>query len=197
MSKNSSPPAPANDHKASLEIAISSITETHGAGSIMRLGDAQAAVAVQTISTGSISLDCALGVGGMPRGRVCEIFGPESSGKTTLMPHMIANAQKAGGLTEAAFDITFGAGVNRYTDLLDTATEAGIVNKKGAWYQYESELVGQGRDASASALAGNPELARKINDAVFALKVRHTVPAEQAAEPPEMPEQELAETAKE
>jgi hypothetical protein len=163
----------------------------------MRLGDAQVAVAVQTISTGSISLDCALGVGGMPRGWVCEIFGPESSGKTTLMPHMIANAQKAGGLTEAAFDITFGAGVNRYTDLLDTATEAGIVNKKGAWYQYESELVGQGRDASASALAGNPELARKINDAVFALKVRHTVPAEQAAEPPEMPEQELAETAKE
>ena len=330
----------------------------------MRLGDAQAAVAVQTISTGSISLDCALGVGGMPRGRVCEIFGPESSGKTTLMLHMIANAQKAGGLavfidaehafdpkyaknlgvnlddllisqpssgeealsiaeilaksgtvdiiaidsvaalipraeldgemgmatmgmqarlmsqalrkltailhksntlcvfsnqlrekigvmfgnpettpggkalkfyasvrldirrketlkdpaggaigshvkvkvvknkiappfTEAEFDITFGAGVNRYTDLLDTATEAGIVTKTGAWYQYESELVGHGRDASASALAGNPELARKINDAVFALKVRHTVPAEQAAEPPEMPEQELAETAEE
>ena len=364
MSKNSSPPAPANDHKASLEIAISSITKTHGAGSIMRLGDAQAAVTVQTISTGSISLDCALGVGGMPRGRVCEIFGPESSGKTTLMLHMIANAQKAGGLavfidaehafdpkyaknlgvnlddllisqpssgeealsiaeilaksgtvdiiaidsvaalipraeldgemgmatmgmqarlmsqalrkltailhksntlcvfsnqlrekigvmfgnpettpggkalkfyasvrldirrketlkdpaggaigshvkvkvvknkiappfTEAEFDITFGAGVNRYTDLLDTATEAGIVSKKGAWYQYESELVGQGRDASASALAGNPELARKINNAVFALKVRHTVPAEPAAEPPEMPEQELARTAKE
>ena len=182
MSKNSSTPAPANDHKASLEIAISSITKTHGAGSIMRLGDAQAAVAVQTISTGSISLDCALGVGGIPRGRVCGIFGPESSGKTTLMPHMIANAQKAGGLTETEFD---------------TATEAGKVSKKGAWYQYESELVGQGRDASASALAGNPELARKINDAVFALKVRHTVPAEPAAEPPEMPEQELAETAKE
>ncbi len=131
MSKNSSPPAPANDRKASLEIAISSITKTHGAGSIMRLGDAQAAVAVQTISTGSISLDCALGVGGMPRGRVCEIFGPESSGKTTLMLHMIANAQKAGGLAvfidaEHAFDPKYAKnlGVN-LDDLLISQPSSG------------------------------------------------------------------------
>ncbi len=78
------------------------------------------------------------------------------------------------------------------TAISSTATEAGIVVKKGAWFQYEGELVGQGRDASANALAGNPELARKIKDAVFTLKVRHTVPAE-TAETPAMPEQELAE----
>ena len=78
------------------------------------------------------------------------------------------------------------------TAISSTATEAGIVVKKGAWFQYEGELVGQGRDASANALAGNPEPARKIKDAVFTLKVRHTVPAE-TAETPAMPEQELAE----
>jgi recombination protein RecA len=84
-----------------LEAAISSITKAYGDGSIMRLGDAQARVKIDVIPTGALSLDLALGVGGLPRGRVVEIFGPESSGKTTLMLHVIANAQAAGGL--AAF----------------------------------------------------------------------------------------------
>jgi recombination protein RecA len=83
-----------------LEAAISSITKNYGEGSIMRLGDAHK-VKIDVIPTGSLGLDMALGVGGVPRGRVVEIFGPESSGKTTLMLHIIANAQKAGGL--AAF----------------------------------------------------------------------------------------------
>ena len=84
-----------------LETAISSITKSYGEGAIMRLGDAQAHVKIDVIPTGALALDLALGVGGIPRGRVIEIYGPESSGKTTLMLHVIANAQKAGGL--AAF----------------------------------------------------------------------------------------------
>src|SRR5208337_3646501 len=84
-----------------LDAAISSITKSYGEGSIMRLGDARALVKIEVISTGALALDLALGVGGIPRGRVVEIFGPESSGKTTLMLHVIANAQRAGGL--AAF----------------------------------------------------------------------------------------------
>ena len=80
-----------------LEEAISSIQKSFGEGSIMRLGDARANRHIEVIPTGALALDLALGVGGLPRGRVIEIFGPESSGKTTLMLHVIANAQKAGG----------------------------------------------------------------------------------------------------
>jgi recombination protein RecA len=84
-----------------LDAAISTITKTYGDGSIMRLGDAHALKKIEVIPTGALAVDLALGVGGLPRGRVVEIFGPESSGKTTLMLHVIANAQKNGGL--AAF----------------------------------------------------------------------------------------------
>src|SRR6185295_19397949 len=84
-----------------LDAAISSITKAYGEGSIMRLGSAQALRRIEVIPTGALGVDLALGVGGIPRGRVVEIFGPESSGKTTLMLHVIANAQKSGGL--AAF----------------------------------------------------------------------------------------------
>ncbi len=84
-----------------LEAAISTITKSFGEGAIMRLGAANAARNIEVIPTGALSVDLALGVGGVPRGRVIEIFGPESSGKTTLMLHVIANAQKAGGV--AAF----------------------------------------------------------------------------------------------
>jgi recombination protein RecA len=84
-----------------LDAAISSITKAYGDGSIMRLGDARALRQIEVIPTGALAVDLALGVGGIPRGRVIEIFGPESSGKTTLMLHVIASAQKAGGL--AAF----------------------------------------------------------------------------------------------
>ncbi|MGE5552652.1 MAG: recombinase RecA [Betaproteobacteria bacterium] len=84
-----------------LELAILQIEKQFGKGSIMRLGEDSARMNVEVIPTGAISLDWALGVGGMPRGRVIEIFGPESSGKTTLALHVIAEAQKAGGI--AAF----------------------------------------------------------------------------------------------
>src|SRR3990172_9472890 len=82
-------------------MAVLQIERQYGKGSIMRLGDESAALRVPAISTGSLALDVGLGVGGVPRGRVVEVFGPESSGKTTLALHMIAEAQKAGG--KAAF----------------------------------------------------------------------------------------------
>ena len=90
----------ANDKKAALETVIARIERDCGKGAIMRLGESTA-MNVSAISTGSISLDMALGIGGVPRGRIIEIYGPESSGKTTLALHVIAEVQKTGG--EAAF----------------------------------------------------------------------------------------------
>ncbi len=84
-----------------LEAAISTITKSFGEGAIMRLGAANSHRQIEVIPTGALAIDLALGVGGVPRGRIVEIYGPESSGKTTLMLHLIANAQKAGGV--AAF----------------------------------------------------------------------------------------------
>jgi recombination protein RecA len=90
-----------NEKTKALDLAISQIERQFGKGSIMRLGGEEAKIQVPVISTGSIGLDAALGVGGIPRGRVVEIYGPESSGKTTLALHIIAEAQKKGGV--AAF----------------------------------------------------------------------------------------------
>ncbi len=90
-----------NQKEQALTAAISQIEKQFGKGSIMKLGDDSAKVRVEAISTGSLELDIALGIGGIPRGRVTEIYGPESSGKTTLTLHAVAEAQKAGGI--AAF----------------------------------------------------------------------------------------------
>jgi recombination protein RecA len=327
-----------------LDAAISSITKAYGDGSIMRLGDARAQIRIDVISTGSLALDLALGVGGIPRGRVVEIFGPESSGKTTLMLHLIANAQKAGGLaafidaehaldpgyakrlgvnlddllvsqpdsgeealticetlarsnaldvividsvaalvpkaelegemgmatmgmqarlmsqalrkltailakakttcvftnqirekvgvmfgnpettpggkalkfyasvrldirrkdaikdaagtvlgnhvkvkvvknkvappfSEAEFDIIFNHGINREGSILDVGLDQGVLEKKGAWLQFEGELIGQGKDAAARALAEKPELAEKIVSAILAKRAAAVVEA--------------------
>jgi recombination protein RecA len=318
-----------------LDAAISSITKAYGDGSIMRLGDAHAARRIEVIPTGALAVDLALGVGGVPRGRVIEIFGPESSGKTTLMLHVIANAQKGGGLAafidaehaldpayakrlgvnltdllvsqpdsgeealticetlarsnaldvivvdsvaalvpkaelegemgmatmgmqarlmsqalrkltailakakttcvftnqlrekvgvmfgnpettpggkalkfyasvridirrketikdaagnatgnhvkvkivknkvappfaEAEFDIIYNHGINKEGSILDVGIESGVVDKKGAWLQFEGELIGQGKDAAQKALAEKPELAEKIVAAIMA-----------------------------
>lgn len=89
----------ANEEKIkALDAAIAKLEKDFGKGTVMKLGDSKAQVAVETIPTGSLSLDLALGVGGVPRGRVVEIYGPESSGKTTVALHMIAEVQKRGGI---------------------------------------------------------------------------------------------------
>ena len=103
MAKAKSPyeaPAPASDKKKALETALQQIEKNFGKGSVMRLGDTPA-MNVEAIPTGSLALDLALGIGGVPRGRIIEIYGPESSGKTTLALHILAQAQKRGG--EVAF----------------------------------------------------------------------------------------------
>ena len=323
------------NRKRDLETAISSITKAYGDGSIMRLGDAHARIKIDVIPTGALALDLALGVGGLPRGRVVEIFGPESSGKTTLMLHVIASAQKAGGLaafidaehaldpayakrlgvnlddllvsqpdsgeealticetlvrsnaldvividsvaalvpkaelegemgmatmgmqarlmsqalrkltaviskakttcvftnqirekvgvmfgnpettpggkalkfyasvrldirrkdtikdaagnsigshvkvkvvknkvappfTEAEFDILFNHGINKEGSILDVGIDAGVVEKKGAWLQFNGELIGQGKDAAQKAMVEKPELAQKIVESILA-----------------------------
>ena len=92
--------APASDKKKALETCMAQIERTYGKGSIMRLGE-NTDILVEAIPTGSLSLDIALGIGGVPKGRIIEIYGPESSGKTTLALHIIAEAQKMGG--EVAF----------------------------------------------------------------------------------------------
>jgi recombination protein RecA len=327
-----------------LESAISSITKAYGEGAIMRLGDAHAQKKIEVIPTGGLAIDLALGVGGVPRGRVVEIFGPESSGKTTLMLHLIANAQKAGGLAafidaehaldpayakklgvnlddllvsqpdsgeealticetlarsnaldiivvdsvaalvpkaelegemgmatmgmqarlmsqalrkltgilnkskttclftnqlrekvgvmfgnpettpggkalkfyasvrldirrkdtlkdaagnaignhtrikvvknkvappfaEAEFDIIYNHGIDKEGSILDVGIDDGVVEKKGAWLQFEGALIGQGKDAAKKALAEKPELAKKIVDAILAKRAE--VPAEE------------------
>ncbi len=324
-----------------LEAAISSITKAYGDGSIMRLGDARALKQIQVIPTGALAVDLALGVGGIPRGRVVEIFGPESSGKTTLMLHVIANAQKSGGLAafidaehaldpayakrlgvnlddllvsqpdsgeealsicetlarsnaldvividsvaalvpkaelegemgmatmgmqarlmsqalrkltailakakttcvftnqmrekvgvmfgnpettpggkalkfyasvrmdirrkdtlkdaagnavgnhvkvkivknkvappfaEAEFDIIYNHGINKEGSILDVGIENGAVDKKGAWLQFDGELIGQGKEAAQKALAEKPELAAKIVSAILAKRSGQT-----------------------
>lgn len=330
-----------------LDAAISSITKTYGDGSIMRLGDARAKVGIEVIPTGALAVDLALGVGGVPRGRVVEIFGPESSGKTTLMLHIIANAQKSGGLAafidaehaldpayakrlgvnldellvsqpdsgeealsicetlarsnaldvividsvaalvpkaelegemgmatmgmqarlmsqalrkltailskskttciftnqlrekvgvmfgnpettpggkalkfyasiridirrrdtlkdaagqavgnavkvkivknkvappfaEAEFEIIYNHGINKEGSILDTGITNGVVDKKGAWLQFEGELIGQGKDAARQALVDKPELADKIIAAIMAKRNGATAAAQAA-----------------
>lgn len=330
-----------------LETAISSITKAYGEGAIMRLGDAQALKKIEVIPTGGLAVDLALGVGGLPRGRVIEIFGPESSGKTTLMLHVIANAQQAGGLAafidaehaldpsyakklgvnlddllvsqpdsgeealticetlarsnaldvividsvaalvpkaelegemgmatmgmqarlmsqalrkltailnkskctciftnqlrekvgvmfgnpettpggkalkfyasvridirrkdtlkdaagnamgnhtrvkivknkvappfaEAEFDIIYNHGIDKEGSILDVGIENGVVDKKGAWLQFEGALIGQGRDAAKKAMEEKPELAQKIVDAIMAKRAAVVAEAETA-----------------
>jgi len=114
-------PAPADREKA-LDTALSQIDRQFGKGSVMRLGD-DARAPVEVIPTGSVALDVALGIGGLPRGRVVEIYGPESSGKTTVALHAVANAQKAGGIAafidaEHALDPEYAKNLGVDTDAL-------------------------------------------------------------------------------
>lgn len=87
-----------DEKQRALDAAIARIEKDYGKGSVMRLGDKGNAIDVETVPTGSLSLDIALGLGGIPRGRIIEIYGPESSGKTTLTLHMVAEVQKRGGI---------------------------------------------------------------------------------------------------
>src|SRR4030043_2058249 len=109
------------DRAKAVDLAITQIERQFGKGAIMRLGGGGVISDIPAISTGSISLDMALGIGGVPRGRVIEIFGPESGGKTTLALHIVAEAQKQNGLAafidaEHALDVTYARKIGVNTD---------------------------------------------------------------------------------
>jgi len=120
-----------SDKEKAIEAAVSQIERQFGKGSIMRLGSDEAVPGVPVISSGALPLDVALGVGGIPRGRVTEIYGPESSGKTTLMLHVVAEAQKTGGVAafvdaEHALDIGYARKLGvRTDDLLVSQPDTG------------------------------------------------------------------------
>ncbi len=120
-----------NDRNRAIELAMGQIEKQFGKGSIMRLGKDSALPGIETISTGALSLDLALGAGGVPRGRITEIYGPESSGKTTLALHIIAEAQKLGGVAafvdaEHALDINYASRLGvKADDLLVSQPDTG------------------------------------------------------------------------
>ena len=122
--------AMADDKKRAIETAMQQIERTYGKGSIMRFGD-NTASNVEAISTGSLALDLALGIGGLPKGRIIEVYGPESSGKTTLALHVLAQAQKAGGEVafidaEHALDITYARALGvKVEDMLVSQPDTG------------------------------------------------------------------------
>ena len=299
-----------DDKKKALDAAIAKLEKDFGKGTVMKLGDPAARVAVETVPTGSLSLDIALGLGGVPRGRVIEIYGPESSGKTTVALHMISEVQKQGGIAgfidaehaldpvyaknigvnidelyisqpdsgdqaleitetmvrsgamdiivvdsvaalvprkltpvisksncvvifinqlrekvgvmfgnpetttggralkfyasirmdirrietlkqsgemvgnrvrvkvvknkiappfkEAEFDIMFGKGISKEGDILDLATNLGIVNKSGSWFAYDGDKIGQGRENAKQWLASHPDKMEEIDHKVRA-----------------------------
>ncbi len=167
-----------NNKLRALELAMTQIDRQFGKGSIMRLGDDTRAEGIEAIPTGSISLDAALGVGGFPRGRVVEVYGPESSGKTTLTLHVIAEAQKRGGLAafvdaEHALDAKYAKNLGVDTDNLlisqpDTGEQA---------LEITETLVRSGAlDVvvidSVAALVPRAEIEGEMGDAQMGLQAR-------------------------
>ena len=170
-------PAPASDKKKALQTALAQIDKSFGKGTVMRLGD-RPEMNVEAIPTGSLALDAALGIGGVPRGRIIEIYGPESSGKTTLALHILAEAQKRGGEVafvdaEHALDPVYAAALGVDTDNLlvsqpDTGEQA---------LEITDALVRSGAiDAvvvdSVAALVPKQEIEGEMGDTFVGLQAR-------------------------
>jgi recombination protein RecA len=167
-----------SNKKKALDIALSSIEKQYGKGSIMRLGERVSVLDVPVIPTGSISLDLALGIGGIPRGRITEIFGPEMSGKTTLALHILAESQKMSGVTafvdaEHALDV-------RYASKLGVNTDDLIISQPDSGEQaldIVETLVRSGAldlivIDSVAALVPRAELEGEMGDAHMGLQAR-------------------------
>jgi recombination protein RecA len=161
----------------SLEIALDQIEKEHGKGSIMRLGDKPISK-LEAISTGAISLDAALGIGGVPRGRITEIFGPEAGGKTTICLHIIAEAQKNGGLaafidTEHALDINYAQklGVD-ISNLLISQPEYGEQALEICETLVRSNALDVIIIDSVAALTPRAEIEGEMGDAVMGMQAR-------------------------
>lgn len=166
------------DKIKALDMAISQIERSFGKGAIMKLGAAEVAEGVQAIPTGSISLDIATGVGGYPRGRVIEIFGPESSGKTTLALTAIAEAQKAGGVAafidaEHALDINYAKKIGVKTeDLLVSQPDTGEQALEVAEALVRSGAVDIIVIDSVAALVPKAEIEGEMGDSLPGLQAR-------------------------
>jgi len=166
------------DKSKALDAALSQIERNFGKGSIMRLGKNERAMEVETVSTGSLGLDIALGIGGLPRGRVVEIYGPESSGKTTLALHCLAEAQKKGGTcafidAEHALDPVYARklGVN-VDDLLISQPDAGEQALEIADTLVRSGAVDVLVIDSVAALVPRAELEGEMGDSQPGLQAR-------------------------
>ena len=167
-----------DERKRQIDLAVSQIEKQFGKGSIMRLGTKDALVAVPVISTGSLALDAALGVGGMPRGRVVEVFGPDASGKTTLGLHVIAEAQKRGGNAafidaEHALDATYARRLGVDTDsLLVSQPDYGEQALEIAETLIRSGAVDVVVLDSVAALVPRAELEGEMGEAQMGLQAR-------------------------
>ncbi|HUW44174.1 MAG TPA: recombinase RecA, partial [Dehalococcoidia bacterium] len=168
----------ATEKEKAVELAIEQIERQYGKGSIMKLGEAPARVAGDAISTGALALDLALGIGGIPKGRVTEIFGSEASGKTTLAQHIIAEAQKAGGIAayidaEHALDPSYAAncGVN-LRDLLISQPDTGEQALEITETLVRSGAVDVVVIDSVAALAPRAEIEGEMGDAHVGLQAR-------------------------
>jgi len=166
------------DKTKALDAALSQIERAFGKGSIMRLGKSKLSIEVDTVSTGSLGLDIALGIGGLPRGRVVEIYGPESSGKTTLATHCIAEAQKKGGTcafidAEHAFDPQYARklGVN-IDDLLISQPDTGEQALEIADTLVRSGSIDVLVVDSVAALVPRAELEGEMGDSLPGLHAR-------------------------
>jgi recombination protein RecA len=167
-----------DDKKRALDLALSQIEKQYGKGAIMKLGDAEAPADIPAISTGSLGLDIALGVGGFPRGRVIEIFGPEASGKTTLTLHAIAEVQKTGGVAafidaEHALDLTYARKLGvQADDLLVSQPDTGEQALEIAETLVRSGAIDVIVVDSVAALTPRAEIEGEMGDAHMGLQAR-------------------------
>ncbi len=164
--------------KKAVELAVSQIEKQFGKGAIMKLGEETMPGAIPTISTGSLSLDLALGVGGLPRGRIVEIFGPEASGKTTLALHVIAEAQKRGGIAvfidaEHALDVQYAKRLGvKIDELLLAQPDTGEQALEIAEHLIRSGGVDVIVIDSVAALVPKAEIEGEMGDAHMGLQAR-------------------------
>src|SRR6059058_3285254 len=176
MDKEQEKAAKARD--SALASALTQIERQFGAGSIMKMGDDAFVVAVQAVPTGALSLDLALGVGGLPRGRIIEIFGPESSGKTTLIYHVIAEAQQRGGIcafidAEHAMDPTYAKRIGVDIDeLLVSQPDHGEQALEIADLLIRSGAIDLVAIDSVAALTPRAELEGQMGDQTVGLQAR-------------------------
>ncbi|MFU8796452.1 MAG: recombinase RecA [Dehalococcoidia bacterium] len=168
----------ATEKEKAVELAIEQIERHYGKGSIMRLGEGTARVAVDAIPTGALALDLALGIGGIPRGRVTEIFGSEASGKTTVAQHIIAETQRAGGIAayidaEHAFDPGYAANCGvKLADLLISQPDTGEQALEITERLVRSSAVDVVIIDSVAALVPRAEIEGEMGDAHVGLQAR-------------------------